>query len=608
MAPGFPPIPRCRSIPSHLPTPAVTMKKFWPTKSEPKDDNPGVRYKPRPKGLSQAANGARNGPPDPPAVQESTGARGIMRRLSQSRMRRASMDFDTRRLSAPSAHSPTSDLTGSNGRSSMTRSIFDRVRQNSASTTREVHFSDNQSSSNPSETAFTGTPRPQSARLFGRAARAVKDPAALQRPRSRHEKRSQSQDGKRPQSSDEKLEQRVIAVNQTQGEGSRKQGVIDWLDASATKTNGKLPRSSDDAVSPRESSGRNGSIQDPLAERHELFQEILMLRKTVSQLSDDKSKCEADLRRALDSYDQSIFEREQNMKALKKKEAELALLRASHQEELRNLRNETMAKEGRFSQESASMHSELTWMKGQFRGAEERHQLQLQDQEGRYQREVQELQNATRIRETQIRQLEHERISRQNELATVHANHEAEIQKVERHFYELLEKQQLHFQEMEKHLNASYTTQFNEQMRIHQARHDEAMLLLGAEQGSTRQPLDIQLGEMFKRLDMEIEVITYPGNLGAVSVPRGSPLDPTGLCMRHGDRAIPFLLRSAVWGIICEGFFSVPFGFGIFGRDEDGKKSLMELFYCWRQIYNPLEHNDGTGRLLLSSQVPKARC
>ncbi|KAK4465398.1 hypothetical protein QBC42DRAFT_283534 [Cladorrhinum samala] len=537
------------------------MRKLWPAKSEPQDDHPRVRHRILPTGPSQAANGAR----------------AIMRRLSQSRMRTESIEFDARRLSAPSpsAHSP-SDPTDSNGRSSMTKSISDRLRQNSASTAREVHFSENQSSSNPSEMALAGTPPPQSARLFGRAARALKDPAALQRQQSRHEeKRPQSRDGKRPQSSDDQPEKRAISLHQTQRQASRRQGVMDWLDASAARTlpnpgiennkppaNGTLPRSSDDAVSPRESSGRNGCDQDSLAERHELLQEILVLRETISQLSNAKSKCEAEFQGALESYDQSIFEREQNMKALKKKEAELALLRATHQEELRDLRSETVAKEGRFSQESASMRSELAWFKGQLQNAEER--------------------------------LKHERMSRENDIATLQANHEAEIQKAQRHFYELLEKQQLHFQDMEKHLQASYATQFDEQMRIHQARHEEAILLLKAKQGSTRQPLDSELGEMFKRLDMEIEVITYPGNLGSVSIPRGSPLDPTGLCVRQGNRAIPFLLKSVVWSIIREGFFSAPFGFGVFGHDEGGKKSLMELFHCWRRIYNPLEHNDGT--------------
>ncbi|KAK4180621.1 hypothetical protein QBC36DRAFT_177263 [Triangularia setosa] len=122
--------------------------------------------------------------------------------------------------------------------------------------------------------------------------------------------------------------------------------------------------------------------------------------------------------------------------------------------------------------------------------------------------------------------------------------------------------------------------------------HHEAMSSLRSQKGHLRQAVDGDLRRLFQRLQFGIEVVTEPVNLGDMSLPPGSPLDPDGFIKRNGAGALRFLLRHIVWNVIMNGFFSAPFGFGVFG-DGEGRDRLFGLYATWRRLVAPSQQSDG---------------
>jgi len=92
----------------------------------------------------------------------------------------------------------------------------------------------------------------------------------------------------------------------------------------------------------------------------------------------------------------------------------------------------------------------------------------------------------------------------------------------------------------------------------------------------------------YRELKLKVERITEPFNLEIVSSSGGDfdELDPTGFLAREGKAQLRFLLRSTCWSIIIDGFFSSPFGFGAFGRQE-GKKMLLNVYSTWQRLFDP---------------------
>ncbi|KAF2866046.1 hypothetical protein BDV95DRAFT_584777 [Massariosphaeria phaeospora] len=66
-------------------------------------------------------------------------------------------------------------------------------------------------------------------------------------------------------------------------------------------------------------------------------------------------------------------------------------------------------------------------------------------------------------------------------------------------------------------------------------------------------------------------------------IPVGPDLDPTGFFDRNKRGRGHFLVKRAVWAILCEHFFSVPFGFGVLGP-ENTQNELLSNFQEWRRL------------------------
>lgn len=118
---------------------------------------------------------------------------------------------------------------------------------------------------------------------------------------------------------------------------------------------------------------------------------------------------------------------------------------------------------------------------------------------------------------------------------------------------------------------------------------------------ATDQGLRLKLQDLRNR----IKNITVPSNLYRLSDAEGSSrlggdgggsamnllpfeLDPSGFVARHESRDYQFILRSLVWKVLVEEFFSAPFGFGFLGPDEKqhpGRQQLLEIHRAWTRLY-----------------------
>ncbi|KAB5583522.1 hypothetical protein GE09DRAFT_1212105 [Coniochaeta sp. 2T2.1] len=101
-----------------------------------------------------------------------------------------------------------------------------------------------------------------------------------------------------------------------------------------------------------------------------------------------------------------------------------------------------------------------------------------------------------------------------------------------------------------------------------------------------RPATDDVLKVKYRKLKLLIDTITDPFNLGASGVTHLSDrLDPTNFLPREGNKFLRFLLRSVIWGIVMDGFFSMPFGFGALGPDV-GRQQLLEVYRAWHRLYS----------------------
>jgi len=115
--------------------------------------------------------------------------------------------------------------------------------------------------------------------------------------------------------------------------------------------------------------------------------------------------------------------------------------------------------------------------------------------------------------------------------------------------------------------------------------------LLVNQEESTNWP-DEKLSRQFKELQRQINVITAPHNR-ELSVPNGEKLgrslDPFGFVTRVGRGKAHFLFKSTIWSILQDHFFSLPFGFGVFG-DSKLQHTLVNLYSAWSDMtfgHNP---------------------
>lgn len=74
----------------------------------------------------------------------------------------------------------------------------------------------------------------------------------------------------------------------------------------------------------------------------------------------------------------------------------------------------------------------------------------------------------------------------------------------------------------------------------------------------------------------------------------GLQSDPTGFLKRVGDGKARFLLKSTIWNILKDQFFSVPYGFGALGPGT-AHQEIMNIYLTWKKGF---ECQDEPGKLL----------
>jgi hypothetical protein len=93
----------------------------------------------------------------------------------------------------------------------------------------------------------------------------------------------------------------------------------------------------------------------------------------------------------------------------------------------------------------------------------------------------------------------------------------------------------------------------------------------------------------FQDIQRQIEAITSPNVnkqfLLLKNVEPGSDLDPTHFIARAGRYKFHFLLRSNIWEILRQQFFSAPFGFGAFGTGSAPQRVWM-TYFPWKDLFN----------------------
>ncbi|KUJ12159.1 uncharacterized protein LY89DRAFT_688620 [Mollisia scopiformis] len=122
----------------------------------------------------------------------------------------------------------------------------------------------------------------------------------------------------------------------------------------------------------------------------------------------------------------------------------------------------------------------------------------------------------------------------------------------------------------------------------HQKEKDKLVAQLLVSQRDDQGWPDDKMGIKFRELQRLMESVTAPRNREFL-IPAGqklpSHLDKTGFLTRAGNAKSHFWLKSTLWSIIAEQFFSAPFGFGVLGPGKS-QKHLFEMYAAWRKLFD----------------------
>jgi hypothetical protein len=100
---------------------------------------------------------------------------------------------------------------------------------------------------------------------------------------------------------------------------------------------------------------------------------------------------------------------------------------------------------------------------------------------------------------------------------------------------------------------------------------------------------DNKLKIKFQTLQQIIGSVTSPNKNKELKLPKnmepGPELDPTSFIASAGSSKFKFLLRSGIWEILHQQFFSAPFGFGAFGLGQ-AQREVLDAYFPWRKIFD----------------------
>ncbi|KAK3312177.1 hypothetical protein B0H66DRAFT_485605 [Apodospora peruviana] len=272
-----------------------------------------------------------------------------------------------------------------------------------------------------------------------------------------------------------------------------------------------------------------------------------------------------------------------------------------HQEQIHQLNERLEHQKLVFERESDAREKAVREKQADYQSRQLALQEELQVQKVRFAAEIQKIRTYYEERSKKLEST----LEKQN---AYHSTQESQLMAHHRHEMESLKAQLQAEIEQIKDSSSSYTKslhhQFEEEIGAHREHftqemqrmadshqdelrrlkleHERTIESLRSDSGDQiRQATDSDLMGLFRRLKLAIEVVTY--NLGTVTISEASQLDPTNFLKRERGRQ-QVLLRSILWSKILEGYFSSPFGFGVFGAGS-GKKMLVELFLYWRKLF-----------------------
>jgi len=204
----------------------------------------------------------------------------------------------------------------------------------------------------------------------------------------------------------------------------------------------------------------------------------------------------------------------------------------------------------------------------------EKQRAQLQKATSDLQRATSNLQKATSDHEKEIE-------DQRAELEEVTAEHQRE-----------LDAQRAQHDMAMAQLNQRMTAEldrYKDRLRQEREEHRRALAVQRVDNAdSAFQPAEADLQRKFAELKLAVQVVTEPFNLGRVRSLRGGRLDPTRFLEREAEEqgAMRYLLQSAVWARVMDGFFSAPCGFGTLGSG-DGRRMLTDLYRAWLRLFTP---------------------
>jgi Skp family chaperone for outer membrane proteins len=76
-------------------------------------------------------------------------------------------------------------------------------------------------------------------------------------------------------------------------------------------------------------------------------------------------------------------------------------------------------------------------------------------------------------------------------------------------------------------------------------------------------------------------------------------IDPNGFLARQGEGQYHLLLKSVLWNILWEQFFSAPLGFGALGPGP-GKATLLRVYSGWRSLFDGFGDTCESSLLIIS--------
>jgi hypothetical protein len=143
-------------------------------------------------------------------------------------------------------------------------------------------------------------------------------------------------------------------------------------------------------------------------------------------------------------------------------------------------------------------------------------------------------------------------------------------------------------------LLATHETQVKKLVGGHRVESTKLVRQLLVNQKDDQAWTDDVLKLKFMKMRLLIETVTAPRNKEFLVPPNqelGNHLDPSNFIRHEGRSKSHFLLKTIIWAIIKDQFFSAPFGFGTFGS-HGSQTLLMEVYYAWRELF---EETIGTG-------------